>query len=316
MQKHFAQIKKTCSITMTEKKFYILLGQLSEKVKCGHTYPNPLNLDSITAERLLPSKLIPVFFIITQDKKILVTHNLSGVDGLTKGDEITSINGINAKRIIDSLLTVSRSDGKNGIGKKLNNISETPDEANKYSLFDIYFPLFFRGNQEKYNIKYQRAGGKISVVTIPLLTSLERIKRYESTYGPLPVGPLSWNYKLLADSIAYMKFGTFAFWNSSFKPAKYIDSVFDLVNKTSSVTNLIIDIRENEGGDNSGNLILSYLLTKPICWNEIPKRCYKYLTIPDSILPYLSTWDRSFKQPKDPAQFKVNEVGLYERIQK
>lgn len=62
------------------------------------------------------------FCFVIIAKKFILTHNLSADTTLKKGTEITKINGINTSQIIDSLLQVSRADGKNAIGEKLRNI--------------------------------------------------------------------------------------------------------------------------------------------------------------------------------------------------
>jgi C-terminal processing protease CtpA/Prc len=111
-----------------------------------------------------------------------------------------------------------------------------------------------------------------------------------------------------------MKFGTFAFWNSGFNETKFVDSVFEDLSKRQGIQNLIIDIRNNEGGDNTGDYILSYITSKTIGCDDPDRACYRYQSIPDSLLPYLTTWDNSFKKPKDPAKFKLNEIGLFEAI--
>jgi hypothetical protein len=315
VQGHFNTLRLKCNNPIDERSFYLLLSQLARKVKCGHTFLNPLNLDSATQIRLLPAKVIPVFFQVVEGSKIIITHNLSGEKSIERGDEIIAINNISAKRIIDSLLTVSRSDGNNAIGKQLQNINETPDEADSYSLFDIYFPLFFPSNPAVFNLAVKKISGKPGRnIMVSALSLKDRIAVYEKHFGEIPVAEKTWEYKILDNETAYMKFGTFAFWNSDFNETKFVDSIFDDLSKRKGMQNLIIDIRNNEGGNNTGDYILSYITSKTIGCDDPDRACYRYLSIPDSLLPYLTTWDNSFKKPKDPAKFKLNEIGLYEVI--
>jgi len=270
-------------------------------------------MDSTTQNRILPKNIIPFFFEVVSNGKLVITYNLSENKLINKGDEIVAINGISAKTIIDSLLTVSRSDGRNSIGKKLNNINETPDEADAYSLFDIYFPLFFPSNTETFKLTTKKLASKSTKNNIIGSISFEtRISNYEKSFGKIPVAEKTWDYKILNEQTAYMKFGTFAFWNSEFNSIKFVDSIFNDLSKRPTVKNLIIDIRNNEGGDNTGDYILSYITTKKIGCDDLNRVCYRYLVIPDSLLTHLSTWDDSFKKPKDPTKFTLNEIGLYE----
>lgn len=313
IQGYFDALKIKCSTPLDERIFYLLLSQLAQKIKCGHTFLNPLNMDSIAQSRILPKKIIPLFFEVVSDGKLIVTYNLSDNKSIKRGDEIAAINGINAKTIIDSLLTVSRSDGRNSIGKKLNNINETPDEADAYSLFDIYFPLFFPSNTETFKLTTKKPSSELTNSnTINSVSFETRISTYEKSFGKIPVAEKTWDYKLLNEQTAYMRFGTFAFWNSDFNAIKFVDSIFNDLSKRPIVKNLIIDIRNNEGGDNTGDYILSYITSKKVGCDDPDRVCYRYLEIPDSLLMHLSTWDNSFKKPKDPTKFTLNEIGLYE----
>lgn len=309
----FALLKLKCNHPLPEKQFYLLLSQLAQKIKCGHTYLNPRNLDSATASRVLPQKVIPVFFEVIGRRQLIVTQCVAN-SPIRRGDEILAIDGFPARRIMDSLLTVSRSDGEHSMGKKYNNMNETPDEANGYSLFDIYFPLFFKGGDQMILTVKTYSSGRISFQTVDLMSLDNRIAAYTKRYGPVPTGERSWAYRHLDTHTAYMKFGTFAFWNSSFSEKHYVDSIFDDLCRHPQIKNIVIDIRGNEGGDNTGDYILSYITHSKLGCDDPDHPCYRFLTVPDSLLPYLPTWDKSFKAPKNPANFFTNPLGLHERI--
>jgi len=314
IRQSFKVLNSKCTDSLDARKFYLLLSQLAQTIKCGHTYLNPLNLSKESQAIVLPLKyIIPLFFEVLSEKRIIITHNPTSNNAIERGDEIISINNIATKRIIDSLLTVSRSDGKNSIGKKINNINETPDEADAYSLFDIYFPLFFPTKSSKFKIEIRKYGSqKRYIYNLEAETLNERINAYENKFGKVSVGERTWDYKILNKNTAYAKFGTFAFWNSEFNEERYVDSIFINLLKKPEIKNLIIDIRGNEGGDNTGNYILSYVTSKKIGCDDPDRTCYRYQKIPDSLLKYLDTWDNSFKKPKDTTKYFLNEIGLYE----
>src|SRR5689334_15129327 len=77
LQGYFDTLFQLCSLPADEKVFYVRLAQLAEKIKCGHTYLNPLNLSDAAANRILPARVIPLFFVVSPGNKIIITHNLS-----------------------------------------------------------------------------------------------------------------------------------------------------------------------------------------------------------------------------------------------
>jgi hypothetical protein len=313
LETRFAAARFRCSRPMDERRFFIQLAQLAEAIHCGHTYPNPLNLPDSVAKRILPETVVPFLFQVAAGNKLIITHNLSPDKNILPGDEIESINGIRVNTLIDSLMTVSRSDGRNGTNRKLNNIDQTPGEIDTHTFFDLYYPFFF-GESKDFLIGINPLKGKDYCRAMPGLTIAERKATYKAKFGPVPVDEGTFSYKLLDPETAYIAAGTFAFWNSKFPIEKYIDSIFvDLNNKT-AVKGLVIDIRANEGGnDELANQILAYLAPKPFGCQDQARITFRGLSVPDTLRPYLSTWDKSFFEAKDPALYRLNEAGLYEQ---
>jgi hypothetical protein len=83
------------------------------------------------------------FYFRVIGRKLIVTGNLSSQE-LSRGSEITKINGVPSAQIIDRLLSVTTADGVNTVGARLKSIELTIPRENTHQLFDIYFPLFFR----------------------------------------------------------------------------------------------------------------------------------------------------------------------------
>lgn len=312
VERRFATLQARCRQPLDERQFYLRLSQLAESVHCGHTFLNPLNLPDSLAERFLPRHVVPLLFQVTGGSRLIVTHTLTKDSRILPGDAIQAINGVPVRQIIDSLLTVSRSDGRNALGKKLYNISETADELDNYSLFDIYFAFFF-GAEKDFLVTIAPLKGKTYTVRLAGQTLAERAAVYKSRFGALPADAASWSYRQLDGKTAYFRCGTFAFWNSSFKAKRYVDSVFQDLAAKPAIRSLVIDIRDNEGGDGSlGPYILSYLAEKPIGCDEPERLCCSFLAVTDTLKPYLSTWDPSFAAPKDSSRYFRNEAGLWE----
>lgn len=72
-------------------------------------------------------------------------------------------------------------------------------------------------------------------------------------------------FKFLKKDIAYLRISSFLKWHRDrFKQDFYVlyDSIFKELN-AKHTKNLILDLRNNEGGDGTGEKLLTYLLTKP-----------------------------------------------------
>lgn len=306
----FKQLEQKATVNKDVKAFYLMIAEFATQIKCGHTFLNPLNLSDSAYAMLMPKNVFPLFFKII-DNKIIVTHNVSEYSNIKPGDEIVSIN-IPTATVIKKLLQVSRADGNNAMGKKLSNINLDAGNSYGLALFDIFYPLYF-GNSSSYKVQINHLNKKTENYTIAALTPQSRIEKYEARYGKIATDEGTWQFNTDSANIAYFKLGTFAFWNSDFNWKNYIDSVFTIIHNTPGISNLIIDLRGNEGGSGElRNYLLSYITNKPITGETKSAICYRYLSIPDTLLPYLSTWDRSFKKPKDPLRFITNELGLYE----
>lgn len=313
MRLNFKDFESQLSNTMDIKQFYLHTAELVTKIKCGHTFLNPLNLKNDVSKQIISNDVMPLYFKVINGK-FIITHNLSGLNSINKGDEIVSIDGVSSQKIINQLLKVSRGDGNNAMGKKISNLNVSPDEVYAHSLFDIFFPLYF-GDKASRQITVKTFKGKLKTYKISSITADKRMELYSNNYGKPAEGKDTWVAKNVDNQTSLLKFGTFSFWNSNFNYKAYIDSVFTNIYNDKNIKNLIIDLRGNEGGSGEiRNQILSYITAKPLNGESYSKICYRYLSVSDSLRKYLSTWDKSFYKPKNKEEYMLNEIGLYQKI--
>jgi hypothetical protein len=312
---YFSVLDRQTNTETEQQRFLMLLSQLAAKMKCGHTYLNYWNQEGEVKNQFFSATYLPLLFRVI-DKKFIVTHNLSENKSIKPGDEITSINGIATRRIIDSLLTVSRSDGNNSLAKKLYNmnVGATDIEADNYALFDIYFPLFFSVSLTipEYRLEIKGPKNVTQKIAVKSVSKKERQQAYEKQFGAIPVREKNWAFNIIKPGVALLKIGDFETWEWKTDYKKYLDSVFNIIS-TSNIKNLIVDIRGNEGGDDDArNNVLSYIANKPFgCGNPL-RSLYKFLSVPDSIAPYLETWNEENKKPKKEADYNKVAGGWYE----
>jgi uncharacterized membrane protein YphA (DoxX/SURF4 family) len=123
IENYFKELDAQTNAAMEQRKFFILLSQLNIKLRCGHSFVSYYNNKRILKGNLYSSVFMPVLFRVIEEK-FVITHNLSEDKSIKAGDELVAINNIPVRRIIDSLLTVSKADGKNGLNKQLDNINK------------------------------------------------------------------------------------------------------------------------------------------------------------------------------------------------
>nr|WP_314492616.1 S41 family peptidase [uncultured Chryseobacterium sp.] len=317
IENYFKNLKQKISKDINNEQYFILLSELTTFIKCGHTYLNPYNQTDETINNYFSISFMPFLYVVI-DNKFIITHNLSENKTIKAGDEIISINGIKVKTIIHSLLNVSRADGNNGLGKKIDNLKIVPTNiiTTNYSLFDIYFPLYFpkNFNTKNYSFVIKTFTHKNINTNLKSLTKKERQDIYFANFGAIPVNEKNWEFKFINKETAYLRLGDFAIWKWKDDYKKYLDSIFTDLH-SSSAKNLIVDIRGNEGGDdNARTEVLSHLINKPFgCENQM-RRLYTFLSVPDTLLPYLKTWDKEFKRPKNVNDYIKTPDDYYEKI--
>lgn len=312
LDRYFKEIKIQTNKPLSVSEYYIKLSQLTAKLKCGHTYLNPYNQKKALSSQLNSELVIPLLFKVI-NKKIIVTHNLSEHGKIKAGDEVISINGRPTAEIIDSLLTVSRSDGKHGLNKKLDNIGISPYLANKdrYALFDIYFPLFFaKHSSSDYDEVAVKPFNKDEVIkySLHMISKQVRQERYQARFETESMQPTA-SFSVLSPQCGYLKIRDFTTkgWGKNYEYC--LDSIFIKL-KNIRASKLIVDIRDNEGGDDDvRNKVISYLITHPA--HHTIRRYFRFLKVSDSLMPYLQTWDPSFKRPKLASDYNRTKASLY-----
>lgn len=276
-------------VNPTQVNTYKAVSKFVAKIKCSHTFTNPWNQGYGIKRSLFfqPDKLPFTFKRI--GKKLFVDKNASESDGLKAGLEIMSINGIATDSILTNLAQYVTSDGNN-YEKKLERLSLTGTE--KFSLFDVFYPLVF-GSAEFFNVELKNhQTSQVSMETIKATSKTNRTKvlneRYDNLSTSLRDG---WNFKLLNDETGILTIKSFAVQRNEFDWKAIIDDAFDQLNEQ-SIPNLIIDIRENEGGQGIvGEYILERVITKPLVAPAM-RASVRYKEIPSEYKKYIGTWDK------------------------
>ncbi|MGD1947566.1 MAG: S41 family peptidase [Croceivirga sp.] len=274
---------------------YKEVSRFLSKIKCSHTFTNPWNQGTAIKKALFfqPDKIPLTFRRI--GKRLFVDKNASKSDRLQRGWEINSINGLPTNEVLDKLAAYITADGNN-YEKKLERLLVL--EEDKFSLFDIFYPLEF-GKPEEFQLGLSNPSTNDTIeVAVKAISKTHRTKRLIENYGEVKVSFADgWKFDILDDKIGFLSINSFAVEGKDFDWEDFLDTVFEGLNE-SKATDFIIDIRDNEGGQlEVVEYLLMRVLQKPF---QAPAMMstVRYEKIPQSFEKNISTWSRvpySFK---------------------
>ncbi len=305
MALNFKMLEDFLQQDRTLPELYLAYSRFLAKIKCGHTYCNFYNQpDEVRIPLFQQADRVPFCFQLI-NHQMIVTHDLSKT-GRLEGTEILSINDVAVQTILDSLIALVKADGGNN-AKRLYDLQVSGLE--KYEWFDIYFPLVFNIKPDallQVQAKDLKTGA-IFNTTVSTTTTIARKailnERYPETQATLP-----WQFFLIDEQTACLKFKTFTTWNLAMDWKQFLENAAREL-KQKQIKNLVIDIRGNEGGaDEALSYIAQYFISAKIIKKGI-HQWLRFQDIPDTLRPFLSTWDNSFFDLKN--KVVPTERGYY-----
>jgi hypothetical protein len=241
----FATTSKNIDHEMTEEEFYKLLMPVIADIKCGHTKWHRANRPDdrypFRSDSLFPLKL---YF---KDDKAYVLYAYNADTTIKPLTEIVSINARPVTSVINELRKYITIDA---------NVQSALYEELNHS-FNGYYATFIE-TAPAYNITYS-AGNGLLTASLPTV-NVEAIQKRDSLEKPAHQLPLRLTYP--ASNIAILTIENFYVDKKEQKYYPFMDSVFEDLKKK-QINNLVIDVRNNEGGEeNWGGYLYSYLTYK------------------------------------------------------
>ncbi|PSL31726.1 S41 family peptidase [Chitinophaga ginsengisoli] len=237
---------------MDEQRFFRLITLLHAKIGDGHTMLLPS--EATTDHNNKKGRFLP-FTLTYLNGKLHIVENNSADSSIEKGEEIVRINGEGIDTIMSQLLKRQIRDGYN--------------QTYPIWILNHYFAAYYSfayGLPAQFFLELRNQKGELQKKQITALTKDSIKFIHQSRY------PVTTDRGITLEKI---KDGTTAILTiKSFDPdllqSRYkqdytalIDSVFTVL-KRDQTTNLILDLRDNQGGDfEPGRYLLSYLLLNP-----------------------------------------------------
>lgn len=269
---------------------YLGLSRFLATIKCGHSYANFFNQTSTVQKQLFDRRTRLPFAFKWVGDKMVVLQDQSGTGSLPRGTVVKAINDVPVKSMLERLMPYARADGNND-AKRRALLSMTG--ADTYETFDVfhgllYGPLGWERGQHRLRIRLPHTKADVRV-DLPALTLAQRksFMKITNYRGDSPV----WDWTMRNDGIAVLQMNGWALFDSEWDWKGWLN---DRLDSLTGAKGLVVDIRENEGGLDCGDVILSRLATKDIIKPKA-RRLVRYVKTPAHLDPYLDTWDKSFR---------------------
>ncbi len=264
---------------------YLALSQTLGTIRCGHTYANFFNQTKAVQAQLFENRDRLPFQFRWLGPHMVVTADPARL-GIAPGTQVLAIEGRPAAVILAGLMTVARADGHND-GKRRMLMSVRGTE--RYESFDAYYPVLF-GGRDRYRLSLRAPDGRMSERTVEAIGFQDRLAQQKAEVSA-PDAP-QWRYERRGGA-AVLDMPTWALYDSRWDWRSWLDARFEAMAKD-RVAGLVIDLRENEGGNDCGDEIIARLIDASI-QRDAASRLVRYRKAPPELHPYLDTWDRSFE---------------------
>ena len=243
---------------MALNDYYKLLSSVISKIGCGHTKLwIPGKYWDVTPEKLFPFKLY------LSKNRILISGSYSTVNDTPVGSEVIAINGQPIWEIFDSLVSIESADGQN-MAFKFKTV-----EKNFSKKYALYF-----GFPERFEITYVAPDESNKRHASLKPVGVDTINKFDTKENELSLKELP-EY-----NTAILTINTFSYYSEVDMFQSFIDSTFQLI-KEKKISNLIMDLRGNDGGDPfCSSYLFSYLEPKPLPYFAEPYGKYTPLADP------------------------------------
>jgi len=238
-----AEIIRSLTKPLTEREFFPMTARLAAKFGDGHT-----NASAPPSRRnyLNNGGLTFPFDIKRTTRGIIVRQSYADNSALGSGDRILSINGVE----VDQLF-----------GQLLNEVSGETLAYRTVLVENSFKPMLWTHQiWPPFKIEYEsKKTGKRQTETVQGMTSQVLTQRQQ---GASSQGQnIPYRYQDLAGGIGYLNFRSMGGDRAAFEA--FLEVTFKLI-KSEKVKGLIVDLRENSGGNSAlGESLLSYLTNKP-----------------------------------------------------
>jgi hypothetical protein len=237
-------VKSEIKDSINSIDFWLMVCPIVNNLHHGHTGITPQNSEVnkyISKLQKTGFSYFP-FSVIILDSNIYVRDIYSDTKNIERGTKVISINGFKTSDILSKLVNYES-------GERMDYRLHYVEKR-----FIWNYPLLYPNS--KYEVKYMDNG----IEKTKLLNGINEKETDEYFTKAFASAKNNYRFKLIANNTACIEYNACVDYDN-FK--LFLDSAFAVI-KQNKITNLIIDIRKNGGGDSRLNsLLLTYLTNKP-----------------------------------------------------
>jgi hypothetical protein len=273
--------------------------RLTAQIRCGHTYLNPWNQTGAAKDLIAGGRTrLPFRFRWLGGRMIVIGGGGTLPPGLRPGDEVVEIGGVAASRLLAELLPLAPADGHNDAKRRREMELRGSDT---WELCDIYLPLMrpnvVAGGLAR--LRLRAPDGAVRTVEVALLDRAERLKGVDPGVIVADSDAPAWRVERLADGAAWLTMRDWAVFESKWDWKGALNASLDAL-AADKAPGLIVDLRGNGGGLDVGDVILERLVERDVRKSD-QRRFTRYRRTPADLDPFLTTWDKSFRDWGDQA---------------
>lgn len=226
--------------SVTPMQLYQATAPIVAMIGDGHTnlwFP----FNSVFTREL---KRLPVFVNVLTDRSLICSSSLDSI--IPKGAKVLSINNVSSDSLINSMMPYASGEKPHFKLSRIDN------------LFNALFQMLYAADE--YTVQYQPEGSKKVLSHVFPATAWDEIqKRCPSTRS----GKQYERYSFTVDSLCNVAVMDFRNFSDVQGMEAFADSMFKEL-RDKGIENLIIDIRNNGGGNSAvGDVLLRYLSPEP-----------------------------------------------------
>jgi len=286
------QLESTFQNTITHQEAYLAISKLLAQLQCDHTFASFFNQGRLMESVIHKQKNKLPFAFEWIKEKMIVTYDATVENELIRGTEIVRINHVPAIDILHALLPYVSVDGATDASR----ISKLEVEAYdfRYYDFDVFFPLLFGSVSDSLILETLPFGEETTkIIQSESQTLEERVKVLTTRYSEFPkTRNDQWSFEVDTNNVAVLTLNSFGLmgWKKLTLDYKaYLDSVFNVLQEK-DVDELIIDIRQNNGGnDEILEELYTYFNIDEIQSEDTEGRT-RYTVLPSALKNHIDSW--------------------------